>query len=166
MFRCLDNGDLPVWGLYFLNCLVYIFIVVIFFIPQGNRLQFECSFNMDYDDVNDSDALKWNIDSVCVVPSDCKEVESVYSVETDQLSLVSTPCNIVESFVSTDDLASWSGIFCILYLVVMALTYKHSSLLGARFASCPKHSFLGALLFYTVLSLGIGRHVQNTSTCY
>ena len=44
---------------------------------------------MVYDDVSDSEALKWSIDSVCVVPKDCKQVESVYSVEADQLGVVS-----------------------------------------------------------------------------
>ena len=49
-----------------------------------------------YDDVNDSEVLKWAIDSVSVVPKDCKHVESVYSVEVDQLGTVgvfkSFPC--------------------------------------------------------------------------
>ncbi len=53
-------------------------------------MQFECSFNVEYNDVDDSEALKWNIDSVCAVPKDCKRVESVYSVETDQLGKVCT----------------------------------------------------------------------------
>ena len=69
--------------------ILFVYFVCLFVLfPQGSKLQFECSFNVEYDDVNDSEALKWNIDSVSMVPKDCKRVESVYSVETDQLTKV------------------------------------------------------------------------------
>ena len=41
-----------------------------------------------YDDVSDSEVLNWGVDSVSAVPKDCKQVESVYSAEVDELGKV------------------------------------------------------------------------------
>lgn len=45
--------------------------------PSGNLMQFECSFNVDYGEIQ--------IDSVSVVPKDCEQADSVYYVDGSQL---------------------------------------------------------------------------------
>ena len=49
-------------------------------IIQGNLMQFECSFNVDYGEIQ--------IDSVSVVPKDCEQADSVYYVDGSQLGKV------------------------------------------------------------------------------
>lgn len=50
--------------------------------PSGNKMQFECSFHPG---VNELEELSIMIDSVAVIPKDCSSVESIYTVDTDQL---------------------------------------------------------------------------------
>ncbi len=49
-------------------------------------MQFECSFQPEVDGF---ESLNMMIDSVSMIPKECTSVESIYSVETDQIGKVS-----------------------------------------------------------------------------
>ena len=51
-------------------------------------MQFECSFDVLYNEDSNDEEMKMRIDSVSVLPKDCEKVDTVYSAETSQLEMV------------------------------------------------------------------------------
>lgn len=51
-------------------------------------MQLECSFDTVYDEVNDSEEMKLQVDSVCMIPGDCKDSDALYTLPTTELDEV------------------------------------------------------------------------------
>lgn len=51
-------------------------------------MQFDCSFDVTYDEASDSEELRMNIDTVSVVPSGAAKAESIYCADGEQMEKV------------------------------------------------------------------------------
>lgn len=51
-------------------------------------MQFECSYDAVYDEATDSEEMKVQVDSVSLIPKDCQDSDSLYTVSASELGQV------------------------------------------------------------------------------